>query len=58
MLAPTSVEELIFIPNLASLMKPMNDLLKKDVEWSWGPAQEEALERVKLSLSGLNTNVL
>ena len=59
--APTNVKGLqqirgmvnyigMFVPNLATIMKPMNDLLKKDVQWIWGPAQEEAFAKVKQSL--------
>ena len=46
--APTCVHELqqirgmisyieMFVSNLATIMKPMNDLSKKGVQWSWGP---------------------
>ena len=59
--APTSVHELqqirgminyigMFIPNLATMMKPINDLLKKDVQWLWGPAQVKAFAEVKQAL--------
>ena len=59
--APTSVHELqqirgminyigIFIPNLATTMKPINDLLKKDVQWLWGPVQVKAFAEVKQAL--------
>ena len=61
MSAPTSVHELqqiqgminyigMFIPNLATIMKTMNDLLKKDVQWLWGPAQEKSFVDVKQAL--------
>ena len=59
--APTSVHELqqirgminyigMFIPNLATTMKPINDLLKKDVQWLWGPVQVKAFAEVKQAL--------
>ena len=66
MSAPTSVHELqqirgminyigMFIPNLATIMKPMNDLLKKDVQWLWGPAQEDSFVAVKQALVNATT---
>ena len=66
MSAPTSVHELqqilrminyigMFIPNLATMMKPMNDLLKKDTQWSWGPAQKKSFEEVKQALVNATT---
>jgi hypothetical protein len=36
-----------FIPGFSSLTAPMNDLLKKDVPWSWGHAQAEAYKELK-----------
>lgn len=36
-----------FIPNLSTVMKPVTDLLKDDVSWYWGPAQQEAFETAK-----------
>ena len=64
--APTSVHELqqiremmnyigTFIPDLATMMKPMNDLLKKDTQWLWGPAQEKSFEEVKQALVNATT---
>ena len=58
---PTNVTELqrirgminyigVFVPNLATKMKPLNELLKKNTHWSWGPSQKSALESVKQSL--------
>ena len=40
----------MFIRNLATTMKPINDLLKKDVQWLWGPAQVKAFAEVKQAL--------
>ena len=40
----------MFIPNLATMMKPINNLLKKDVQWLWGPAQDKAFTNVKQAL--------
>ena len=59
--APSSFHELrqirsvinyigMFIPNLATIMKPMNDLLKKDVKQLWGSAQEDSFVAVKQAL--------
>ena len=40
----------MFIPNLATMMKPINVLLKKDVQWLWGPAQDKAFTDVRQAL--------
>ena len=37
-----------FLPNLSEVIQPLNALLHQDVEWTWGPAQQEAFERAKL----------
>lgn len=36
-----------FIPNLASKTEPLRQLLLKDSEWVWGPAQEQSLAYIK-----------
>lgn len=40
-----------FIPNLATVMQPMTDLLKSDRTWTWGPPQQEAFVKVKQIIS-------
>lgn len=40
-----------YIPNLATTMKPMTDLLSEDAEWAWGPAQEDAYKCIKDTLT-------
>ena len=40
-----------FLDQLSTILKPLNDLLKADVAWSWGPPQEDAFERVKAMVS-------
>ena len=66
MSAPTNVRELqqirgminyigMFIPNLATIMKPMNDLLKKDIQRLWGSAQEDSFAAVKQALVNATT---
>ena len=60
--APTNVPELRrligminylgrFIPNLASDMRPMSELLKSDTTWTWGPPQQTAFTKVKEMIS-------
>lgn len=44
-----------FVPNLSTLMKPLNDLLNHDVEWAWTPAQSSAFTEVKKMLSSAPT---
>lgn len=59
--APTNVQELqrvrgminylgAFIPNLAARMKPMNDLMKSDAEWQWGPEQDKSYAEIKQAI--------
>uniref|UniRef100_A0A3B3XMK2 ribonuclease H n=1 Tax=Poecilia mexicana TaxID=48701 RepID=A0A3B3XMK2_9TELE len=36
-----------YLPNLSEVTKPLNDLLKSDVTWTWDTAQEEAFSKVK-----------
>lgn len=39
-----------FIPNFSSIAKPLTDLLKKGVEFSWGNKEKEAFEALKFLL--------
>jgi hypothetical protein len=36
-----------FIEGFACIARPLNDLTKKDVPWSWGQSQQEALTELK-----------
>ena len=36
-----------YIPDLAQIAVPLNSLLKKDVGWHWGPAQQQAFDKLK-----------
>ena len=40
-----------FVPMAQTILVPMYELLKKDVVWIWGPAQEKAFSDVKELLS-------
>ena len=39
-----------YLPDFANLKLPLCDLLKKNVAYEWGPAHEEAFQRIKESL--------
>ena len=41
-----------FVPQIQSKLKPLNDLLKKDVTWLWSHVQQNALDEVKQMLTG------
>ena len=41
-----------FVPNLATIMQPMTDLLKSNRAWTWGPSQQEAFAKVQEIISG------
>ena len=47
-----------FIPNCATLLHPLNVLLSKKNEWTWGQSQEEAFTTLKGKLSKLTTLTL
>ena len=40
-----------FVPNLSVIMKPVTDLLKKEMEWVWEAPQQKAFDEVKRLLS-------
>ncbi|KAK7106504.1 hypothetical protein V1264_017754 [Littorina saxatilis] len=40
-----------FSPNLAEETRPLRDLLKKEIQWTWGDAQERAFQRLKEQLT-------
>ena len=40
-----------FCPNLAEKTKPLRGLLKKENAWVWGPAQQEAFQRLKADMA-------
>lgn len=36
-----------YVPHLSDVIRPLNELLKRDAVWYWGPVQEEAFNNVK-----------
>ena len=36
-----------FLPRLSDITKPLRELTQNEVEWTWGTAQEEALDSLK-----------
>ena len=40
-----------FVPNLSTLLHPLNHLLKADVKWRWTPACAQAFSRAKAELA-------
>ena len=46
-----------FIPNLASLLHPLNSLLQHDQPWRWTPDCEEAFQQAKQALTSSNVLV-
>ena len=41
-----------FLPHLSDITKPMRELTKKEVPWSWDAIQQQALENLKKAASG------
>ena len=46
-----------FIPNLATLLNPLNELLRKDVQWKWTDRREQAFKQAKQCLTSPNVLV-
>ena len=44
-----------YLPDLHSVTRPPNDLLKDDTVWAWGPAQEETFCQDE-EVGGINTD--
>ena len=40
-----------FLPHLSDLTKPLRELTKKEVAWTWGPAQQQAFTNLKKAVS-------
>ncbi|XP_052771110.1 uncharacterized protein K02A2.6-like [Mya arenaria] len=40
-----------FLPNLATILHPLHQLLKKDVKWKWTPKCEDAVKTVKTMIT-------
>ncbi len=36
-----------YVPNMSSIAQPLNELLKKDAPWRWGPEHQAALDNIK-----------
>ncbi|GBL79856.1 Transposon Tf2-6 polyprotein [Araneus ventricosus] len=39
-----------YVPNFANIARPLSNLTKKNVQWSWGPEQQEAFETLRKGL--------
>ncbi|GBM53806.1 Retrovirus-related Pol polyprotein from transposon 17.6 [Araneus ventricosus] len=39
-----------YVPNFANIARPLSNLTKKNVQWFWGPEQQEAFEILRKSL--------
>ena len=46
-----------FIPNLATLLHPLNELLRKETAWKWSSAQDNAFQMAKQKITSLNVFV-
>ena len=46
-----------FLPNASSVAAPINDLLKSNVNWTWGPSQQSAFRNIKTLLTSAPTLV-
>ena len=40
-----------FLPHLSDITKPLRDLTKQEIEWMWGPPQQDALDKLKKAVS-------
>ncbi|GBO03898.1 Retrovirus-related Pol polyprotein from transposon 17.6 [Araneus ventricosus] len=39
-----------YVPNFANIARPLSNLTKKNVQWFWGPEQQDAFETLRKSL--------
>ena len=46
-----------FIPNLSSLLHPLNELLRHETPWKWSAAQDEAFKIAKEKITSPNVLV-
>ena len=44
-----------FIPSASSVAAPINDLLRGNVNWTWGPSQQSAFRNIKKLLTSAPT---
>ena len=40
-----------YLPNISTVLRPLNNLLEKNAAWTWGPAQSQAFQKVKTMLT-------
>ena len=40
-----------FLPHLSSITKPLHELTRNDTKWTWGLAQQKAMETLKQAVS-------
>ena len=40
-----------FLLHLSDITKPLRDLTKQEIEWMWGPPQQDALDKLKKAVS-------
>ena len=40
-----------FVPHLSELTKPLRELTQKEVEWTWGPVQQKAVDALKKAVT-------
>ena len=46
-----------FLPDLSNLNEPLRQLLRKDMEWTWGDSQQRAFQTIKDRLASTETLV-
>jgi len=40
-----------YLKGLSTICKPLNDLFRTNIAWTWGPAQQKAFDNVKQLVS-------
>ena len=46
-----------FIPNLSTLLYPLNELLRKETAWKWSSSQDDAFQMAKQKITSPNVLV-
>jgi len=40
----------IFAPSFAEIVKPLQDMIKKNTEFKWGPKEKESFDKINLEI--------
>jgi hypothetical protein len=44
-----------FIPDFVEIVKPLQKMIKKDVQFKWTPLEKEAFENIKIAIANVSS---